>query len=202
MSTPTQSDQTGDVTPPQPVDPHDAMRAAKPPVGTGPAPLVAQLVALGLVALGVVGIQEALVRSGIVSATSWTSATISGVDGLRVATWALVLGVALVVAGLLLLPIVVKRRPRKTLTLAASTGVHIRTRDLARLCEHVVAGADAVTDVHAKAAARRVRVTATTVGPPERNQAIADDVRSRLATTLDALERTPRLKVSVKNEGL
>lgn len=181
---------------------NDAMDAAKPPVGTGPAPLVAQLIALALIALGVLGIQEALVRSGLVASKSWTSAGLDAVDGTRAATWVVVVGALLILAGVLLLPIVIMRRPRKTVSLTANTGVYIHTRDLGRICGHAVEGADAVTSVHVRTAARKVHVTATTVAPKDRNAEITADVRSRLTTTLDALERTPRVKVSIKNEGL
>ncbi len=180
----------------------DPLHAAKPPVGVGPAPFVGELVALLVVALGVVGVQEALVRSGLLDATSWSSAAVDAVDGLRVATWVLVAGVLLVVAGVFVLPLAFRRRPRKTVQLLADTGVSVRSRDLGRLCEHALADADAVTDVSVRAGSRTLRVTATVVAPEERNAAVVEDLRTRLRPVLDALARTPQVKVSVKNEGL
>lgn len=183
-------------------DPKDAMAAARPPVGTGSSPLVAQLIALALIGLGILGIQEALVRTSAITSSSWTSAVVDAVDGLTTATWVLIVGAVLAVLGLLLLPIVFKRRPRKTVSLSASTGVYLRTRDLGRIAEGAIAGIDTVTDVSVKASRKKVRVTATTVAGTDRNADIADDVRARLAPCLGALEYPPRIKVSVTNEGL
>jgi hypothetical protein len=183
-------------------DPKDAMAAARPPVGTGSSPLVAQLIALALIGLGILGIQEALVRTSAITSSSWTSAVVDAVDGLTTATWVLIVGAVLAVLGLLLLPIVFKRRPRKTVSLSASTGVYLRTRDLGRIAEGAIAGIDTVTDVSVKASRKKVRVTATTVAGTDRNADIADDVRARLAPCLGALEHPPRIKVSVTNEGL
>lgn len=180
----------------------DAMRAARAPVGVGSAPLVAQLLALALVALGAVGIQEALVRTGAWKTSSWTSAVVDSVDGLRYDDpIVLVLSIVLALLGLVLLPLGFKRRPRTSVALDAATGVHLRTRDLARIAASAVEGADAVTDVAVKAGRRTLKVRATTVASRDRQDEIAQDVRNRLTSSLDALERAPRLKVSVKNEG-
>ena len=65
-----------------------------------------------------------------------------------------------------------------------------------------VEGADAVADVHVKAGRRTLKVRATTVAARDRNDEITADLRDRLASSLGALERTPRVKVSVRNEGV
>lgn len=184
-------------------DSTQAMKAARPPVGTGPAPLVAQLFALALIALGVVGIEEALSRSGVISNGSWTGQAVEAVDGVaNDAPWVLVVAVLLVVLGLLLLPVVVRRRPRKSVSLHAETGVHLRTRDLARLADAALDGTDTVTDVGVKASRRRLRVVATTVAAKDRNPAVADEIRHRLAPMLESMDDQPRLSVAIKNEGL
>lgn len=183
--------------------PESAMKPAKAPVGAGSAPLVAQLIALALVALGVVGVQEALVRTGAISSSSWTSAVVPALDGIRYDDpVVLVVAVVLALVGLLVLPMALLRRPRKAVALEAGTGVYLRTRDLARVAGAAVEGADAVTDVHVKAGRRTLKVRATTVAARDRNDEITADLRDRLASSLGALERTPRVKVSVRNEGL
>ena len=62
-------------------------------------------------------------------------------------------------------------------------------------------GTDTVTDVSVKASRARLRVLVDSVAARDRNKAIDEDIRSRLAPSLGALERPPRLKISVKNEG-
>jgi hypothetical protein len=178
------------------------LRAAKPPVGTGASPLVAQLLALALIALGVLGIEELLSSAGVIDNGSWTLAAVDALDGTaHDAPWVLVVSVVLVIAGLLLLPVVFRRRPRKAVELRASTGVHLRTRDLARVAVAALDGTDTVTDVSVKASRARLRVLVDSVAARDRNKAIDEDIRSRLAPSLGALERPPRLKISVKNEG-
>lgn len=108
----------------------ETLGGAKPPVGTGPAPLFGQLLALLLVCVGVVGVQEALARTGIVK-TSWTSWVLRSLGGLSADFSLLVLFVVLTLLGLALLAVVFKPRPRRTLTLSAKTGVYLRTGDLA-----------------------------------------------------------------------
>lgn len=186
---------------PQP-DAGEAMTAARPPVGTGPAPLFGLLLALALTALGVVGVQEALVRSGAINGTSWTSWVLTRLDGVRSADWMLLVFVAAALVGLLLLLVAFRRRPRKTLELRANTGVYLRTRDLARIADSLIGGTDGVTDVNASASHKRLRVTVTTVEPKERNNALSDSVRERLSPCLESLARAPKVSVNVRNEDL
>lgn len=211
MSTTSQNAETSESTTPatptasgegaQP-DSNDAMTAARPPVGTGTSPLFGLILALGLIALGVVGVQEALVRSGAVDATSWTSWVLDRLDGVRSADWMLVAFAAAALVGLLLLLVVFRRRPLKSLALRASTGVFLRTRDLARVAEGLIEGTDGVTDVHASASRSRLKVTLTTVEPKERNSALGDTVHERLAPCLEPLARAPKVSVNIRNEDL
>lgn len=185
-------------------DPNEAMSAARPRVGTGTAPLFGLLLALLLAALGVVGIQEALVRSGAVGAGSWTSAALDAVDGVEAAGWMVPVFGVLVILGLLILPVVVMRRPRKTVTLAARTGVYLRTGDLGRIADSLVDGTDGVLDVHSSATRRRIRIRATTTTSAGggTSPVAPRDIEARLAPCLSALEHPPRVKVDLRNEDL
>ncbi len=183
-------------------DAGEAMTAAKAPVGTGPAPLFALLLALGLIALGVVGIQEALVRSGATTGTSWTTWVLTRLDGVTPAPWMLVVFVIAAILGILLLSIAFRRRPRKTLAVRATTGVYLRTRDLARLADHHLDGIDGITDVNSSASGNRLKVTATTFEPKTRNTTLSDTMRERLAPCLEALEPAPKVSVSIRNGDL
>lgn len=180
----------------------DAMTAARPPVGTGLSPLVGILLALGLIGVGVVGVEEALIRSGAVSGTSWTGWVLARLDGVRPVSWMVVTFVAVALLGLLLLLVGVRRRPRKAIALRASTGVFLRTHDLAEIAEHRVEGADGVTDVHASATRGRLKVMVTTVDDKVHNGALGDVVRQRLAASLGAIEQAPKVDVDIRNEDL
>ncbi|MEP7161093.1 MAG: DUF6286 domain-containing protein [Dermatophilaceae bacterium] len=178
------------------------MTAAKAPVGTGHAPLVGLLLALGLIALGVVGVQEPLVRSGATTGTSWTTWVLTRLDDVSPADWMLVVFVAAVLLGLLLLLVAFRRRPHKTLAVRATTGVYLRTRDLARLADHLLEGIDGVTDVNSSASGSRLTVTATTLEPRTRNSTLSDTLHERLAPCLESFERAPKVSVSIRNGDL
>ncbi|GAA1923740.1 DUF6286 domain-containing protein [Nocardioides hwasunensis] len=190
--------------PPAPaVSAEDALRAAKPPVGTGASPLFAQLIALAFIGLGVVGVQALLVSWGVVTGPAWISSTVEAGDGIAGdSVLVLLTGIVAVVLGLLLLPVVFRRRPRKGLALSAQTGVHLRPRDLAEVLESRLEGTDTLTDVRVKATRRRVRITADSVASKGQNSQVQDDIEARVGPALDALERKPRLAVAIRNDGI
>lgn len=176
-----------------------AVAAAKPPVGVGASPLVAQLLALALVALGVVGVQDLLARTGALAQEPWLDTALSSVDGVAAdSPWVLVGGIVAAVVGLLLLPIPFRRRPRKALELKAATGVRLRTQDLSKLVRGSLETVDGVTDVDVRTSGRTVRVTAATVVSDDRRSGVTRDLRKQLAPTLGALEKAPRPKIKLK----
>lgn len=175
--------------------------AAKPPVGTGAAPAVGLLVALALVAVGAVGVQEALVRSGVLSQASWTSSALARLDGVHVRDWMLPLFLVLVLLGLALLATALRRRPRTALTLEADTGVYLRTGDLARIARTALEGTSGITEVSCRASRRRLRVAVTTLATHDDGDHLATEVREHLDRVLAPLARAPRIVVDVHREG-
>ncbi|GGF50271.1 hypothetical protein GCM10011519_25300 [Marmoricola endophyticus] len=203
MSTlPAVPDDTADVARPDEAvpDAEAALSAAKPAVGTGAVPLVAQLVALALICLGAVGVQSALVVWGMVPGPAWTSVGIDAADRVRREdVWVLVAGIVAVVVGLLVLRVALHRRPRRGLPVAATTAVDLRPRDLVRLAENLLAGPGAVTGARAKASRRRLKVDVVSGATPDQRAAVAADVRERLEPLLLAMARRPRLRVKVRD---
>lgn len=176
-----------------------AVAAAKPPVGVGASPLVAQLLAVGLVALGVVGVQDLLARTGVLAQEPWLDTALGAVDGVTSdSPWVLVGGVAAALVGLLLLPVPFRRRPRKALELRATTGVRLRTQDLSRLVRGSLEAVDGVTDVQVHSSGRSLKVTAATVVSDERRAQVARELREQLEPTLEALQKAPRPRIKVK----
>lgn len=175
-----------------------ATPAAKPPVGSGSAPLVAQLVALGLVVLGALAVQDAVARWGLVSQDPALDAATGAADGLAADSPAvLVFGIASAVLGLLLLGVAL-RRSRRTLEMRATTGVRVRTRDLPRLLRARLEIVDGVTGLDVRARRRRVRVVAATVVRSQRRDEVAATLRGHATEALAGLERPPRVRVRVK----
>lgn len=197
-------DATTELTRPEEVAPDEAaaLSPAKPAVGNGSVPFVAQLLALLLVVLGVVVGQHALVRWGWVSGGSWTDSVVSYLDGVQHGSvWVLVIGVVAIVLGVVLLLTALRRRPRRGLQVAARTGVDLRAHDLSRMAEALLGGAGAVTDARVRATRRKVRVRATSGATDDLRAEVADDVRERLEPLLGGLARRPRLKVTVTDRS-
>lgn len=183
-------------------DQESALEPAKPAVGNGSVPFVAQLLAVLVIALGVVVGQHALVRWGWVGGPSWTRSTLSTLDKVQHDELQVLLtGILAIVLGVVLLLTALRRRPRRGLQVAARTGVDLRERDLARMSEALLSGAGAVTGARVRATRRVVRVRAASGASTEQNDAVRDDVQQRLEPLLSGLARRPRLKVTVQNRS-
>lgn len=180
----------------------EALRPGKPPVGTGASPLVAQLVAVALVALGVVAVQHLLATLGAIEQASWAVTVLQSADGIDGSSGAvLAVAVVLVVVGLLLLPVALRPRPRRGLAVEARTGVDLRPRDLERVLHASLEGIDAVSGVDVDVRGRRkVRVKVTSVAGESRDAEITSTVRERVDPVLAALESTPRTDVSIRHD--
>lgn len=181
----------------------DVMRAAKAPVGRGSLPLVAGLVALGLVALGALAVHDALAVSGAVDRDPVTTGVLDALDGLaHDAPVVLGVGIVAAVLGLLLLPVALGRRPRTSVDLDAATGVHLLTGDLERVVAGAVEGTDSVTDVSVRATRRKVAVHVTSLAPRAQRDEVVRRTRERVDPVLAALASPPRTSVTVRHEEL
>lgn len=176
------------------------LRSAREPVGSGSSPLVAVVLALGLIALGVVGVQEAAVRSGLWSSRSWTSATLDALDGRAAPQWLVAPAGVLLVLAFVLLAAALRRRPRTTVALTSETGAFVRTSDLAVIVQSAIEGLDGVTETDVRATRTSLKVRAVAIVPRSANPSISSDVEERVAPVLAALDRPPRVRVSIKNK--
>lgn len=180
----------------------EAMPPAKAPVGTGSAPLIAQLIGLALIGVGVVAVQNVLAVQGAVSGSPWLSAVADAADGLEGRSAAvLTVGVVAVVLGVLLLPVVFRPRPRTGLALTSATGVHVGPKDVSRVVKSAVVDVDSLSAVSVTSTRRRVRVRATTVATKDRATEVRDAVRTVVEPALAALEKPPRLSISLDHDN-
>lgn len=169
--------------------------SAKAPVGPGTISGLGLLWAMLLIAVGVVGMQAALVAAGLLDGTSWLTWTIQRFDGLTPSAWMVPAGIVLVLLGLWLVLMALRPRPATAMTLAASTGVFLKPADVARLA---VAAADQIDGVQdAKASARRGKVSLRIVGTG--SSAIAGEVEQAVIERLAAFD--PPVRVSVRVAG-
>ena len=173
------------------------LSAAKTPVGPGVITAVGLVLAVLVIALGVVGVHDALVAAGAVSGTPWIDSVVTLFNGLTPAIWLVPVGIVLVLAGLWLLLTALRPRPRTAIALDATTGVFLRPRDVAKLARNAAQDVDAVTSAKATAGRRKVVVAARATTTDGVEQQIIQAVTIRL----QALAKAPTVRVTVKAEG-
>jgi hypothetical protein len=129
--------------------------------------------------------------------TSWFASLADALDGLEPEPWVGVAGVLVALAGLWLLWQAVRPRPRTTVRVVATSGIHLRSADVARWVDATARDVTGVLDTRTAATPRTVRVTVRSTGSAD----ILDDVRDEVARQLAALERPPRLTVRSAEGG-
>ncbi len=169
-----------------------------PTAALAAAPL-AVLVALLVLAAGVVGIRDALVAAGALSGSSWITSAAGTVDGLRAQPWMIPVGVVVAVIGLWWVLAALKPRKRTELELAARTGSWIRPDDVARLARTVADEVDGVVSASASAKRRSVTVTVTTTS--RESSAIRAEVTEAVQARLAPLTAPPTVKVKARYVG-
>ncbi len=193
-----------DTTAGEEVDPDPAAAPVEPTAGRTPtaAPAAAPwavLLALVVLALGVVGIRDALIAAGAFGGSSWTKNTANAIDGLTAHTWMIPAGIGLAVLGLWWLLAALKPRKRTEISLSGTPGAWMRPGDLARLAQPTVENVEGVVSASTSATRRTVTVKATTTArdSAQVRTALTDAVGDRLS----ALRRAPRVKVKARYIG-
>jgi len=193
-----------DTTAREEVDPDSEATPVEPTAGRTPtaAPAAAPwavLLALVVLALGVVGIRDALIAAGAFGGSSWTKNTANAIDGLTARTWMIPVGIGLAVLGLWWLLAALKPRKRTEISLSGTPGAWMRPGDLARLAQPTVENVDGVVSASTSATRRTVTVKATTTArdSAEVRTAVTEAVGDRLS----AVGRAPRVKVKARYIG-
>ncbi len=173
--------------------------AGRTPTATPAAAPWAVLLALVVLALGVVGIRDALIAAGAFGGSSWTKNTANAIDGLTARTWMIPAGIGLAVLGLWWLLAALKPRKRTEISLTGTPGAWMRPGDLARLVQPTVENVDGVVSASTSATRRTVTVKATTTArdSAQVRTALTEAVGDRLS----ALRRAPRVKVKARYIG-
>ncbi len=178
----------------------EPLASTKTPLGPGAITLVGVLLALLVLGLGVIGLQVALVATGLLHGTPWLTSGLQRVDGLTPAGWMSPAGLVLVLLGVALLVLTLKRRPRKAVALNATTGVFLRPRDLARLATAAAEQVDGIQQAQASAA-RSGRITlsiTTTTATQDATGDVARAAQAAVEQRLSALARPARISVRTK----
>jgi len=191
----TASEQVGSDSAAAPVEP----TAGRTPTAAPAAAPWAVLLALVVLALGVVGIRDALIAAGAFGGSSWTKNTANAIDGLTARTWMIPAGIGLAVLGLWWLLAALKPRKRTEIALSGTPGAWMRPGDLARLAQPTVENVDGVVSASTSATRRTVTVNATTTArdTAQVRTAVTEAVGDRLSV----VGRAPRVKVKARYIG-
>ena len=138
------------------------------------------LVALVIIAAGVVLVQEALARWGVVT-TSWLGSLLAGIDGMRAGTWVVPAGVVLVLVGLLVLLVALKPRRRTHVHVDGEADLWITPTALTALARDAAEGVPGVARVSVTGSRSAVKVRAAAERPEDVADAVQEAVASRLA---------------------
>lgn len=168
---------------------------AAAPVASAAAARVGAALALGLVALGVVGVRDAAIAAGWIGGTPWVPAAADAVDGLTPSGWMPAAAVFAAVLGVALLGVAVAPRRRVAVPVTAASAVFLRRADVATIAATVARDVPGVLDARATASSRRlvVRCTVTTGDAGLRQR-----IEAAVATELAALHRVPAITVRAR----
>lgn len=194
MSTPTTAADP-DTTVQLPAAGAPVMAKAKTPLSPGRITALGIVLALATAAIGLIGVHDALVSANVTTGASWIENTIDALDGLKPQWWSVAAGVVMVLAGLWILSVAVRPRPRTAVALQSQTGVFLRPRDVKKLAARAADDVDGVVSTHVSATRRAATMTVTVTGDDGR---ISADVQDAVAERLAALDPPPRLKIKAK----
>lgn len=174
------------------------LQPAKTPVGLGAITYVGLLLALGVILLGVVGLQAGAAAAGLMRTRPWLTRAVEGVQGLRPLGWAPLVAVVLLIVGLWLLVIALRPRPKTGVPLDARTGVFLRPKDIASLAQDAADDIDGVTSADASASRGKVRVHVKSTS----GTAVADAVQQAVTQRLAPLRNQVRVVVRATQVSL
>lgn len=174
--------------------------AVDAPAGAPPATATGVVIALVLVALGVVAVRDALVALGWVPGTSWLEPAASWLaDGVGKDVWVLVVAVLVALLGLWLVLRAFGRRPRTAVSLGDGTNAWLESRDVARVADIAASDVDGVVTVRSRAAKRSVKLRVTVVDTARDGAKGA--VQEAVRDALEGLDPSPRVSVKVSTLG-
>ena len=170
--------------------------AAKTPVRSGGLAVLGVLWALVLVALGLVALHDALTAAGVFDTPAWITVALDAAADLAPSVAMLVAATAIGLLGLLLAFLALRPRRTRGVAVGAEAGTFLRHRHLSRLIQSRVEAVDGVSSANVSSKPRQLRVRAVgVVGVDE--AALRSRVEARVREEVAALERLPRLNVSV-----
>ncbi|EME21167.1 DUF6286 domain-containing Asp23/Gls24 family envelope stress response protein [Rhodococcus triatomae] len=171
---------------------------SRPPLARPDAAMVAVVVAVLLIALGVVAGREFLIEQEVIAPAAWVRNSVGWLAEVQSQTWMVPTAVAAGVVGLVLICLALMPRTR-THVPAGDTGnavVWLRPTDIARMCSARAGAVGGVTGVHTTVDRKRATVHVTPTGEVSR-EALEQQVREAVEPSLAAVSSPRELRVRV-----
>jgi uncharacterized protein DUF6286 len=184
---------------------HDAAEPFMPVAGSGPvaapaAGYVGTVIALGMLAIGVIALRDSAVTAGWLDGREWTKGAIGFVDGLTFDWWMIPAGVGSILVGVWWVYAALRPRRRTAVAVAAKSSVWMAPAELARLASHAAESVPGVLEARSSASLRKITVTAHTTAngsATEVRSAVIDAVRAATAI----LSTPPKTRVRTRTGG-
>ena len=177
----------------------EQLRSGRPPTSAPAASRWAVLLAVAVVAVGVVGVRDALVAAGALGGSSYTRDAAQHVDGLTAQVWMLPAGIAVALLGLWVLWGALRPRKRTQVQVQGTPGAWMRPTDVAKLAHDAADTVDGVVSATVKAT--RTKITVRTTTTAQDGTSTRDAVTTAIGTRLQALQSSPRVKVTTRYTG-
>ncbi|MFD1814895.1 DUF6286 domain-containing protein [Rhodococcus gannanensis] len=171
---------------------------SRPPLARPDAAIVAVVVAVLLIALGMVAGREFLIEQDVIAPAAWVRNSVNWLADLHSQTWMVPAAVAAGVIGLVVLCLALMPRTRTHVPAGdGGTGVvWLRPTDVARMCSARAGAVGGVTGVHTTVDRKRATVYVTPSGEVA-SDALAQQVRDAVEPSLAAVTSPTELRVRV-----
>lgn len=171
--------------------------ARRPKAAPAAAP-VAVLLALGVFALGLIALFDALTATTVLTNPHWVTDVARDINGATAKGWMVPAGVGAVIVGLVLLIVALKPRRSKGIEVRSSVSVWTRPGDVARLATDSARGEPQMLRASSNATARKVTVTIHTAEQDSTD--LVSEVRSAVEQRLAPLTTQARVSVRAQTE--
>ncbi|MDG3013669.1 DUF6286 domain-containing protein [Speluncibacter jeojiensis] len=173
--------------------------AGRPPAAPPAAGYAGAVLAVILIAAGVLALRDTAVALDWLGGPLWINATIGWIDGLAFAAWMIPAGIAAVLIGGWMVWCALTPRRKTAVPVTARTSVWIEPADLARAASHAAQTVPGVLDVRSTATRRKITVTAHTTD--SRDPAIAGAVHDAVREYMTTLVTPPKIIVHNRTGG-
>jgi hypothetical protein len=173
-------------------------RSAGAPLAVAGSATVGVVLALAVIAIGLVAVRDAAVAAGWAPGRQWIPMAVDAVDGLAPASWMAIAAFAVAILGLLMIAVALAPRRRTAVPLTAGGAVFLRRADVATIAASAAADVPGVLRARARLGRRRVVIRAAVTSAVD---GVSAAVSSSVHAELAVLQRVPKIVVRTREVG-